>query len=496
MSPRSTPTRPGTQTTSPDLLDSSAAGPAAVRGGVLRLLGYFAGVLLTVGSAALLFRHLGVVDGGRYVTVIALASVAAGVTEIGLTTIGVREMSVRVAEERRRFMRSLVGMRLVLALAGTAVAVGFAAIAGYDQTMVLGAALASAAVLTTALQSTLGVSLMVQLRLGWITLLEFVRQALTALTVVVLVWLDSGLLTFLAAAIPAGVVVLLATVLLVRSDVPITPGFDPSEWRALLRDVLPFAAATIVAALYFRAAMIVLSLVSTETETGYFGASFRITEVLLLVPGLVVGAAFPIFSRAARDDHERLAYSVDRVFQAMVLVGLSLMVALAAGAPFAIAVVAGSEFGPSADVLKLHAVALMLAFPNSAIFYALLSLRRHRMLLYLASGALVVNLVFAAWWGSVWGATGAATATLVAELVALGAGIIALRHADAALVPRFGFLPRVAPAALAGLAVMLVPGLPAAAAAIIGTTLFAGAAYALGAVPRELLDALPRQRIA
>lgn len=79
----------------PDLLDTPQAGPAAVRGGAMRVVGYVAGVALSVGSSALLFRHLGVVDSGRYVTVLALIAIVLGVTDVGLTTIGVRELAVR-----------------------------------------------------------------------------------------------------------------------------------------------------------------------------------------------------------------------------------------------------------------------------------------------------------------------------------------------------------------------------------------------------------------
>ena len=73
-----------------DHLDTPEAGPMAVRGGAVRVVGYAAGVLLTVASAAVLFRHLGVEDSGRYLTVIALTSIVAEVTDIGLTTIGMR----------------------------------------------------------------------------------------------------------------------------------------------------------------------------------------------------------------------------------------------------------------------------------------------------------------------------------------------------------------------------------------------------------------------
>src|SRR5215208_5639141 len=47
-----------------DLLDTAAAGPAAVRGGAVRAVGYIAGVVMSIAGAALLFRHLGVDDGG------------------------------------------------------------------------------------------------------------------------------------------------------------------------------------------------------------------------------------------------------------------------------------------------------------------------------------------------------------------------------------------------------------------------------------------------
>src|SRR5919112_4554371 len=114
-----------------DILDTHRAGPAAVRGGTIRVAGYAAGVVLTVGSSALVFRHLGVVDSGRYVTVLALTSLVAGVTDIGLTTIGIRELAVVDPEARRRLIANVLGLRLVLTLGGVASAVAFAALAGY-----------------------------------------------------------------------------------------------------------------------------------------------------------------------------------------------------------------------------------------------------------------------------------------------------------------------------------------------------------------------------
>jgi O-antigen/teichoic acid export membrane protein len=457
---------------------------------VLRVLGYAAGVILSVGSAALLFRHLGVEDGGRYVAVLALVGIVGGVTELGMTNIGVRELAVRSAEQRDPLMRNLLGLRLVVTLVGVAAAVVFAVAAGYDETMVIGTVLAGIGVLAVAVQSTLGIALLAALRFGWVTALDLIRQVLTVAAIVVLVLAGAGLLPFLALTIPVGLAVLALTAWIVRSDVPLRPSFERSEWRRLFRDILPFAAATIIAAVYFRASMIVLSVVSTPTETGYFAAPFRITEVLLVVPNLIVGAAFPIFARAARDDQDRLAYGVERVFQACVVMGGLLFVALLLGAPFAIDVVAGEDFEPSADVLQIQAAALMLAFPNSVLFYVLLTLHRYGILLALSAGALVVNVALAAILGEALGAEGAAIATAAAELAALLAGYAAVRSLAPNVAPGLGVVPKVALAA--GLAsLLLLTGLTPFLAACAGVVIYAGVVLALRAVPRELVEAIP-----
>ena len=113
-----------------------------------------------------------------------------------------------------------------------------------------------------------------------------------------------------------------------------------------------------------------------------------------MVPNLVVGAAFPIFARAARDDQDRLAYAVGVSFR-RAWCWVAFFVALFLGAPFAIDVVAGEDFQASDDVLRIQAAALMLAFPNSVLFYVLLTLRRYGILLGLSFSILVVNVVLA-----------------------------------------------------------------------------------------------------
>ena len=65
-----------------DLLDTTQAGSAVIRGGGVRIVGYVVNVAIAVGSSALLLRYLGVADTGRYTTVVALTSIVTWMTRM------------------------------------------------------------------------------------------------------------------------------------------------------------------------------------------------------------------------------------------------------------------------------------------------------------------------------------------------------------------------------------------------------------------------------
>lgn len=468
-----------------DLLDSRAAGGKAIRGGAVRVAGYVVGVLVSVVAAALLFRHLGVVGAGEYTTVLAIVAVAQSVSDAGLTTIGLREASVRRGDERARLLQDLLGLRLALTLAGVAGATAFAALAGYDRALVAGTAVAGFGLLVTNVQATYAVSLTAELRLVGVAAAELLRNVLLAACVIAFVVLGAGLLPILAIPIPVGLVVLGFTIALLRNGTGLAPRFNRSRWWALLRETLPFAAAAIAYALYFRIAIILLSLLGTKTEVGYFGASFRVIEVLIVVPNLMIGSVFPIFSRAASEDPERLAYAVRRTFQAATLVGTLLSLGVIIGAPLVIDIVAGPAFTPAAGVLRLHAVAFLILFAVATGGYALLTVRLYSQLLLLSLVALVGTAVTTALTARSLGAEGAALATVVGELLT-GAGVVIslARYRPDLRVPLLD-LSRVVLAGALGSTVLLI-AVPVTVRLILGLAIYLGAAVALRAVPPEL----------
>jgi O-antigen/teichoic acid export membrane protein len=474
-----------------DLLSTPAAGPAAVRGGAIRASTFLAGVLVSTGAAALLFRHLGIVDAGRYATALSLSAVVTGFTDLGLTAIGMRELAVLKGERRDRLARNLLGMRLVLTTIGVFVITGFAFLA-YGRLLGLGVLISGLGVLLQNTQTTLTVPLMASLRLGWLSALEFARQLIVAGLIVVLVLLGAHLLPFLATAGVAAALVLVPTVMLVRGMIPIGASFERHEWRALLAPVLTYSAAAAAGVLYFRVAIVLVSLIAGARELGYYGLSFRIIEVLFNVPALVVGAAFPIFARAARDDPARLGYALTKVFEVSLLCGVWIALSVAVGAHFAVIVIGGQSFLPAVPILAVQGLAVGASFVGAVWAYGMLSLRLHRLLLVFNLVMLVLVAALVALLTVLDGAQGAAIGTASTEIFGAVAGGVLLVRRRPHLAPRLAILPKVALAALLGAASALASSaLPDIVRVVVATLVYGLVLLMMRALPLELLALLP-----
>ena len=377
-----------------DVLSSSAAGATAMRGGVLRVGGYAVGLLASMGSTALLFRHLGVIDTGRYVTALSLVAIVGGLSDLGLTAFGVREISTRPPHERWALARDLLGLRITLTILGGIVVTAIAW-AAYSYVLAVGVALASVGLLFQVTQDNFALPLLVELRLGWVAVLDLTRQLLTALLIVVLVFLGSQLLPFLGVSIPAGLVVVAIGALLVRRTRTLTPTFSWRRWRTFMSAILPYSAAVAASVLYFRISILLVSALSNGVQLGYFSASFRIIEAGTVIPALLVSSAFPIFARAAHGPRSsrqrhfegvpfgaycwRLGRNFDRCRHAA-RYDHRRRGSLCSGRPRA----------------PIQGIGLGAMFMNVVWGYALLSLRLYRLILLINFGALVLNVALVA----------------------------------------------------------------------------------------------------
>jgi O-antigen/teichoic acid export membrane protein len=477
-----------------DLLDSREAGGKVIRGGGLRVGSYVGGLLIGLISAPLLVRHLSVEDYGLFVTASSIVFVVAGLTEGGLGNVAVREYAVADRAERAKLLDSLLGLRFVLTTAGLAAAIGFTLVAGYDEAVVAGTAIAGSGLFMGVWQNTLAISLQSELRLGTLAAADLVRQIAFTAVIATLVIAGAGLIAFYSALPVALAFMLAVTIAATAGSVRLRPALDLVRWARLARETALYALASALGVVYFQVAIISVSLLSTDTQAGYYGASFRIVELANGVPWLLASAAFPVLARAAYNDADRLRYATQRLFETALLVGGLFAVGIAVGAPFALQVVGGDKLDPAITTLRILAFGVPFTFLIATWAFTLLSLRLHRSLVVANGLAVAVALVLTALLVPDHGARGAAITTAALEVVLAVAYAVSLARARADLRPSLAVLPRVLAASGAALLAGFLVPLPVLPATLLALAVYAVLARLLGAVPAEIAEAV-RQRL-
>ena len=474
-----------------DLLRTPEAGGRVVRGGLIRGIGYGISTALGLATAVLLLRHLGVNDFGRYATVTAVLGIVAGITDAGLTAVGGREISVaRTAVERVHILNNLLFLRVIGSSLGVAAAVGFTVVAGYDGAVIAGTAVGGAGVVLISAQSMLTVPIWVGLRIVSLTALEVLRNFLTLVGVAVLVLVGAGLLPFFGVQLAVAVVLIPITLVLARVGMRFASGVRRAVIVRLLRETLPLAVAFAMSVVYFRVLVVLVSLLSSDAQTGLFGTSFRIFEMLLALPALILSVALPLLSVAGDEDESRLRHAIQSMTEASLLIAALLVVGIAILADPGIRLIGGEEYVGAASVLRIQALALIPLFLVQTWQLGLIAGRAQRSLA-VANGlalALVIALGLAlvpsgGAEAAAWVAVGAETALALFLWIALDR----MRPGGA---PSLRFAWKIAAAAgLAGAAGYLLRD-SAVVAACVATIVFAAVVFATRAVPADLYHAL------
>jgi O-antigen/teichoic acid export membrane protein len=469
----------------PRTLDS---GDVAIRGGAIRVVGYVGGVLVSLAAAAILVRHLGISQFGRYATVTSLIAIVGGVTEAGISLYGIREFQARSDRDRRELMASLLGMRLALTLIGIALATCFALLAGYSDVLVLGALVVGAGLLVQVVADVLSVPLQAQLRLATLTLVDLNRRIVALALIGALALAGAGLIPLFAVPIGSGLAALLLLVWLVRDSLALTVNFGWRSWRGLVAQTLPSAVATSIGVVYFYVTIIVMSLIASATQTGLFATSFRVTQVALGIPILLLTAIFPVMSREDSQGRSEAGQIVGRVFTVAVICGVWMSLAMALGASFVLDVVAGKQGHAAVPVLRIQALVLTLSFISASSALTLISLRRFRPMILVSSSGLLLNVVLGLALVPSLGARGGALADVLTEaVVAAALTTIVVREGPRR---RIGFslaAPLALATALAGAVVLLPIGAVAHVAA--ATIVYFGVLVLTGSIPVELTRA-------
>jgi O-antigen/teichoic acid export membrane protein len=167
------------------------------------------------------------------------------------------------------------------------------------------------------------------------------------------------------------VVTLVYFAIINRRIARIRPEFDRRFAAGFLRDVAPFAGTSFLAAFFSRPEIIMLSLIGTAEQVGFYSAALKIASLWDDVPAIFMANVFPRLSRAYRSAHREFDLLRTKALSYLLAVSLPLSAGIVATAVPLIATVYGSGFDESVTPLRILALGIPLVSLQAVLWRTL-----------------------------------------------------------------------------------------------------------------------------
>jgi O-antigen/teichoic acid export membrane protein len=425
-------------------------------------------------------------------------------SDFGLGTLLTREVARR-PEEAPRFFGVTLLLRWGLALLAVPLALGFVGIYGGIAALVPdakpltsdGAAAILILCLTlfpSAYNNVVTALFNARERLEIPAAVELITQVVSVFARVGVLLAGWGVIGLAWAAVGAtSLTALVFLVLQLRLLFPPRLLWDGVFARALLRPAFPLLLNALLINAAFSFDSFILRAFADDTVVAQYRMPYRVINVALILPPLLINAIFPIIARHAENNREALNQAYRRTLQVLLLAAFPIAVATTILAPALVTLFVGQskahEFlGASDPALALLIWFLPLSYVNGLTQYIMIALNRQaaitRSFAMMAAFNFTANLVLIAAFPGY--AILIASAVTVLSEVVLYITFLPLLRQEHAIPPLLSLAWRpVLAALLMGAAMLVAAGIGPVAAALIAPVAYAAALWLLGAFGAE-----------
>ena len=167
-----------------------------------------------------------------------------------------------------------------------------------------------------------------------------------------------------------------------RRFLPLAWRWDPPFWLMTLKRSWPVGLSIALNLIYYKADTLVLQHFRPQAEVGWYGAAYRMLEVLATVPFLYAGILLPILSKAWNDRRLKdLSILVSRSLDVMILLTFPLIVGMRWFGEAALTWISGPDFAEAGALARVLVFAVASIYFNTVLSYAIVALQAQRRML-------------------------------------------------------------------------------------------------------------------
>jgi O-antigen/teichoic acid export membrane protein len=303
-------------------------------------------------------RRLGDVHFGRYSTALAYVAIFAMLTDLGTSSLSVREMA-RKQENTAWMVPDIVALRAMLSLLAIAGITLSAWLLGKTPDIVLGIFIASCGLLLYAFQGPLDSAMIAQERLDFTSVIGFLNQMVFMILGTILLLVGAGYIGLLLASLVGILAMWLASSYVVRWVLRLhfeRP--NPRRWWPLLKASFPFGFVGVVGQFAYRFDTVFMSFVLTDAAVGWYNVPYNLILMTLLLAQSLAMSLYPTLIKEYDSGHGSIRSTVQRALRYLLLLSLPISVGGMLLADRIILLLYGQEFAPAIPVMQVLVWAL------------------------------------------------------------------------------------------------------------------------------------------
>jgi O-antigen/teichoic acid export membrane protein len=383
-----------------------------------------------LGLIVLLPRLLGDAEFGRLYLAISLTGIFAAVATFGLGPVVTREVA-RDRAHTGHYLRRAALLTLVFGAGLYAALPVTVSLLGYPAHIVHLVMILGLGIVVDAWSQLIASLFQAHERMLLPALARVATNAVT-LTALLVFRHVSGASMVASVMVVAGVVSLVIHAVAVRYLDGVRDGAADLSlpWRQLVAAGFPFLAWQVLGLFYFRIAVVMLGLMTTDATVGWYGAASRLLDGLTFIPEILMTATFPVVARLWTSSATEFRAASRKTLDLLLTATVPIVVILFVLAHDIVDLLfTRQEFGPSVPILRINALTLGLLFIDYYLATILMAVGRERKWLAVSAGACVLNPALNwllipwthAYYGN--GGIGASVATLGTEVFILACAL-------------------------------------------------------------------------
>jgi O-antigen/teichoic acid export membrane protein len=323
---------------------------------------------------ALIARWAGVEDTGKYFFALSWSLMFSIVTDVGLTSVLIREVAKKPAETAR-YLSQVITLKIPLLFVAAVCVVGGVWLLGYPPITRNMVALSAIVLALDAVSLSFYGTLRGHQMLKYEGIGLVIGQTLTLVSGLLILKSGASMVWLMCALILGSLWNAVMSFVVVRRKLGIMPKlvWDKPFAMTLLKTALPFALAGAFVKLYTNADVVLLNKFAGDAAAGIYAVPYKLTFAFQFIPMAFTAALYPAMSRDYVQDKERLGKLFYKALWYLALICAPIVAGIVVLAPEIVRFVYGPAYGAAVLPLQLMIptiVFIFLDFPVGSLLNA------------------------------------------------------------------------------------------------------------------------------